>query len=81
MFPQYCSMAKRTARETRKAILKALSDGKEHAYGDIERKANTNWESVRNHCDELLLFNAVTISKENKVKITKQGLELLKKLK
>ena len=74
-------MVKRTAKETRKAILNALNDGKEHAYGDIERKANTNWQTVRNHCDELMLFNAVTISKDNKVKITKQGLELLKKLK
>ena len=73
-------MAKRTAKQVRKAILKALSDGKEHTYGDLERKANTNWQSVRNHCDELKLFNAVTISKDNKVKITKKGLELLKKL-
>ena len=74
-------MTKRTAKETRKAILKALSDGKEHAYGDIERKANTNWESVRNHCDELKMFDAVAISEDNRVKITKKGLELLKKLK
>ena len=74
-------MAKRTAKEVRNDILKALSDGKEHAYGDIERKVDTNWQTVRNHCDELRLFNAVTISKNNKVRITKNGLELLKKLK
>ncbi len=73
-------MSKRTAKEVRKAILKALSDGKEHTYGYLERKVNTNWQTVRNHCDELKLFNAVIISKENKVKITRQGLELLKKL-
>jgi len=73
-------MAKRTSKEVRKSILKALSDGKEHTYGDLERKANTNWQSVRDHCDDLKLFNAVTITKENKIKITKEGLKLLKKL-
>jgi len=73
-------MAKRTAKQVRKDILKVLSDGKEHAYGDLERKVNTNWQTIRNHCDELKLFKAVTISKEHKVKITKRGLELLKKL-
>jgi predicted transcriptional regulator len=73
-------MGKRTVRVVRKDILKVLSDGKEHSYGDIERKANTNWETVRNHCDELLtVFGAVTIS-SNKIKITKQGKDLLKKL-
>ena len=73
-------MSKRTAKQVRRDILRALSDGKEHAYGDLERKANTNWQTVRNHCEELKLFEAATISKENKVKITKKGLELLKKL-
>ena len=74
-------MSKRTAKEVRKAILKILSDGKEHSYGSIERKANTNWQTVRNHCEELKIFDAITIStKEGKVKITKQGLRLLKKL-
>ncbi len=73
-------MAKRTSKQVRKAILKVLSDGKEHTYGDLERKANTNWQTVRNHCDDLKLFNAVIITKENKIKITKQGLKLLKKI-
>lgn len=73
-------MAKRTSRQIRKAILKVLSDGKEHTYGDLERKVNTNWQTVRNHCEDLQLFDVVTISKNNKSKITKQGLEVLKKL-
>ena len=73
-------MSKRTAKEVRKAILNSLSDGKEHSFGYIERKANTNWESVRNHCDDLLLFGAIEI-KDNKIKITKSGREILKNLK
>ena len=72
-------MTKRTHDEIRKAILKVLNDGKEHAYGDLERKVNTNWQTVRNHCKDLLLFNAILIS-ENRIKITKEGRELLKKL-
>ena len=73
-------MSKRTAKEVRKAILKILSNGKEHSYGSIERKANTNWQTVRNHCEELKIFDAIVISKDNKIRITKQGLKLLKKL-
>ena len=73
-------MAKRTSRDVRTDILKALNDGKEHTYGDLERKANTNWETVRNHCKDLELFKAVIISKENKIQITKEGRELLKKM-
>jgi len=72
-------MVKRTAKEVRKDILEVLSDGKAHTYGDIERKADTNWQTVRNHCDDLMLFKAVTIS-NNKIKITKEGREILGKL-
>lgn len=71
---------KRTHKEVRRDILKVLSDGKSHSYGDLERKVNTNWETIREHCDDLKLFNAATISKDNKIKITKHGLELLKKM-
>ena len=71
---------KRTFKEVRKAILQVLSDNKEHVYGNLERKVNTNWQTIREHCDDLKLFEAVTIE-ENKVKITKKGLELLNKIK
>lgn len=71
---------KRKHNEVRKSILQVLSDNKEHAFGDLERKANTNWQTIREHCKDLELFDAVTISKENRVKITKKGLELLKKI-
>lgn len=72
-------MTKRTFQEIRKAILHALDDNSEHSYGDLERKVNTNWQTIRVHCKDLELFKAVAIS-EKGVKITKEGRELLKKL-
>ncbi|MCK4521511.1 MAG: hypothetical protein KAU20_02975 [Nanoarchaeota archaeon] len=71
-------MNKRTHQEVRKAILEILSDQKEHSYGDLERKANTNWITIRTHCKNLQFFKAVIIS-DDRVKITKQGLDLTKK--
>jgi predicted transcriptional regulator len=71
---------KRTRKEVRKAILEVLKDGKEHSYGELERRANTNWQTIRDHCEELQIFEVLEISKEDKVKITKKGRELLKKI-
>jgi len=83
-------MGKRTYPEIRKSILWVLRDGNPHSYGEIERKAKTNWQTVRNHVQELILFDSATKKefkrhKQNKrpyveVTITKEGLELLKKL-
>ena len=73
-------MVKRTVQQVRKAILEALKDGKEHSYGDLERKVDTNWQTIRNHCKDLMLFKAVVIS-EKGVNITKEGREFLKNLK
>lgn len=52
---------KKTVQEVRKVILEALTDGEEHAYGDIERKANTNWQTVRDHCKDLELLLLLVI--------------------
>lgn len=73
-------MSKRTFFKIRKDILKALNDQKEHSYGDLERRVNTNWRTIRLHCKDLQLFNAIAISKDNKVKITNFGLKILSKL-
>jgi len=70
---------KRTHKEIKKAILQILSDGLEHSYADLERKVNTNWISIRQHCEDLELFKAITI-KDNKIKIAKIGRDILKKL-
>jgi predicted transcriptional regulator len=72
-------MPKRTYNEIRKDILAALLDGDEHTFGDLERKVNTNWQTIRNQCKDLQTFKAVTIT-ENKVKITASGRDVLKQL-
>ncbi len=73
-------MPKRSVWEVRRLILEILSDSRPHSYSDLERKANTNWQTIRNHCKELLLFNAVTIINK-KIIITKEGILILKKIK
>ena len=73
-------MPKRTFAQIRKDILAVLSDGKIHSFGDLERKVNMNWETIRNQCQNLALFNVILIE-DNKVKITKDGREVLKKMK
>ena len=72
---------KRTHKEIMKAILQSLRGNKFYAYGYLERKVNTNWRTIRDHCENLEFFEVVEISKDNKIKITKKGLEFLKKLK
>ena len=73
-------MPKRTFFEVRKIILKTLNDKKEYSFAELERKVNTNWETVRLHCKDLNLFGAIIISKENKIKITDFGSSILRKL-
>lgn len=73
-------MSKRTFREVRKAILKALSDKEEHSYGDLERKVNTNWKTIREHCEDMEIFEALLISQNNKVEITLKGVKILEKM-
>ena len=73
-------MSKRTYKEIRKAILKTLKTGEYHSYSYLERKVNTNWQTIRNQCKDLELFNAITINKNDEVKITSQGQKILKKM-
>ena len=72
-------MAKRTSYEIRREILYVLKDGEEHSLGYLERKVDTNWQTVRTHCKDLELFNAITKTDKG-IKITKEGRELLKRL-
>jgi len=71
---------KRKHIEVLKTILKALADRKPHSYGELERKVNTNWQTIRDHCEELGLFEAIKIDKESKIQITEIGLRVLNKL-
>jgi len=72
-------MAKRTNKEVRKAIFKALKDRKTHSYGELERKVNTNWKTIRDHIEYMELFDAVEIV-DGKVKITGFGMKVMKKI-
>ena len=72
-------MAKRTNKEVRKAIFEALKDKKKHSYGELERKVNTNWKTIRDHIEYMELFGAIEIV-ERKVIITDFGLKVMKKI-
>jgi len=72
-------MSKRTFKEVRQALLSALKDGKDHSYSDLERKVDTNWKTIRDHCENLAFFGAITITRD-RIKITDNGLKLLKKI-
>ena len=61
-------MAKRSSLEIKKEIIKVLNDGKEHSYGELERRVNTNWQTIRDQCKELEYFNKITII-NNKVNL------------
>lgn len=70
---------KRTHREIRKSLFKVLSDGKKHSYGDLERKVNTNWRTIRDHLEYMKLFGAIEI-KDKKIIITKFGKKIFRSL-
>jgi len=72
---------KRSHKETMKSVLEVLSSNREYSYGAIERRANLNWRSVRDHVELLSLVEAVNVSKENRIKINDKGRILLRKLK
>lgn len=72
-------MSKRTRKQVRNVILKILADGKEHSFGELERKANTNWKTVRDHCEDFKFFNIAKISNKG-VKISEEGRKLLSRL-
>jgi len=73
-------MSKRTIAQIRKIILQTLSDGKEYSYGALERKVDTNWQTIRDHIKELQLFEAVTMEND-KIKITTLGRNVLRRIK
>ncbi len=83
-------MSGRTSLELKKEILTVLRDGKTHSYAELERKVNSNWQTIRVHCKELEIFGSVKVEqkesheKNNKpyfeVSITRYGRDVLKKL-
>ena len=64
-------MVKRTYKEIMLVILKTLSDGKEHSYGNLERKVNTNWRTIRDHCEILEMLGKIKVTKEGKIRLVR----------
>lgn len=59
-------------------------------YAQLEKKVNSNWKTIRSHCYELEVFDCISLkemkshTRNNKpyteISITKQGVDILKKL-
>lgn len=69
---------KRYGLEIKHEILQVIAENPDCSYGTIEKKVNTDWLTVKRHCEELLFFETITIDK-NKIKITTRGKDLIKK--
>lgn len=76
--------------ETKKAILNALKDGEPYSYAQLEKKAKSNWRSVKISCRELEAFGLITVEHKkshpktkvpySEVAITELGRKALRKL-
>lgn len=73
-------MVKRTFLQIMYEILNVLSDGKIHSLSNLEKKVNTNWQTIRLHCKNFELFEAINKEQNNSIKITLIGLKTLNKL-
>jgi len=83
-------MVKRKSYEVRKKILMALRE-EPLSYAQLERKVNTGFRTIKQNCEELEVYDIVsidTIDKDPsngkpsyKIKITSQGIKSLDKLK
>ena len=72
-------MTKRTHWELQKAILRALKDDGAVSYSELERVVDTNWQTVRDHCRNLVVFGAAVMV-GSKVQRTRKGSEVAKRL-
>ena len=57
---------KRKPLEIKKEILKILKEEKEISVKQLERKVNTNYQTILNNCEELKYFGLITIEKTSK---------------
>lgn len=83
-------MSGRNSLKLKKLILEVLRDGKPHTYAELEKRINSNWRTVRDHCKELEIFGCITIEKKashkrnnkpfHEILITKHGIEAVKKM-
>ena len=56
-------MAKRKSLEIKKQILEILKEEKIISIKKLEKKVNTNYQSILNNCEELEYFGFIKISK------------------
>ncbi|MDA3836412.1 MAG: hypothetical protein PF542_02205 [Nanoarchaeota archaeon] len=74
-------MTKRSTTEIKISILRTLTNTKDCSYGELERRINTNWKTIRSQCQELELFKTINISEDNRINITKNGQIIIKESK
>ncbi len=89
MLLQHGRMSKRTPYEVRKEILKLLREDT-LTYTKIQTKLSTNYDSVKNNCKELEVYDLVKITQHQKhdengkpfseVGLTPKGRDIVKKL-
>lgn len=62
-------MARRTALDIKKEIIKLLKQNKEMSLRELESKVNTNYETIRTQIQELEYFGFIKIIKHEKNKL------------
>lgn len=83
-------MSGRKSIQIKKEILLNLQGGKSLSFAELERKVNSNWQTIRTHCTELKIFGCIKIkkrkhhSRNNKpyfeISLTKRGIKILSKI-
>jgi len=65
-------MGKRTFKEIRNRVLKELKNTDGCSFGYLEREVNTNWQTIRDHIENLRFFGVVEINEENRIRLGKK---------
>ena len=83
-------MSKRTPYKVRQEILRLLLKEDVLTYTKIQTKLSTNYDSVKNNCKELEVYDLVKITEHEKhdengkpfyeVKLTQKGREIVNKI-
>ncbi len=63
-------MSRKSGLDVKKSILKALKE-QECSLRELETKVNTNYLTIRKHCEELEYFGIIKIEKHKKNKYIK----------
>ena len=82
-------MSKRTSFDIKKRILELLKSSS-LTFAQLERKTNTGYNTIKNNCEELVLYGFIKIEKKEKhpksgrpfyqLKTTDKGSEFIKKI-